>query len=181
MGIISLIPHPDFPPHAVRGVEVDFQFDDAGAVWLEYRVVSDGAIALPPSAEPGPADELWKTTCFELFVRNDGEGDAGYREYNFSPSYQWAAYAFDDYRSGMTPITIDDPQIVVFRDIPGHFWLTVEEVLDVADSANAIGLSAVIEERDGTKSYWAIKHPPGKPDFHHPDCFALTLEAPGAA
>jgi hypothetical protein len=35
-----------------------------------------------------------------------------------------------------------------------------------------LGLSAVLEEQDGTKSYWALAHPPGgKPDFHHPDCF----------
>ncbi len=38
------------------------------------------------------------------------------------------------------------------------------------------GISAVIEETDGTKSYWALAHPPGKPDFHHADCFALELE-----
>ena len=44
-----------------------------------------------------------------------------------------------------------------------------------------IALSAVIEETDGTKSYWALRHPPGAPDFHHPDCFALTLEAPDPA
>ncbi len=41
-----------------------------------------------------------------------------------------------------------------------------------------IGISAVIEETDGTKSYWALAHPPGKPDFHHPACFAATLPAP---
>ena len=44
-----------------------------------------------------------------------------------------------------------------------------------------IGLSAVLEEKDGTKSYWALRHPPGKPDFHHPDCFALELPAPEAS
>jgi hypothetical protein len=36
----------------------------------------------------------------------------------------------------------------------------------------------VLEEQDGTKSYWAIAHPdPDKPDFHHPDCFAAQLGA----
>ena len=43
----------------------------------------------------------------------------------------------------------------------------------------AIALSAVIEETDGTKSYWALRHPPGPPDFHHPDCFALRIPAVG--
>ncbi len=40
-----------------------------------------------------------------------------------------------------------------------------------------LGLSAVIEQTDGTKSYWALAHPPGKPDFHHRDCFAHQLSA----
>ena len=43
-----------------------------------------------------------------------------------------------------------------------------------------LGLSAVIEAEDGTKSYWALNHPPGAPDFHHKDCFALELPAPEA-
>ena len=39
--------------------------------------------------------------------------------------------------------------------------------------AGQLGLSAVLEEKDGTKSYWALAHPRGdKPDFHAPDCFA---------
>jgi hypothetical protein len=40
------------------------------------------------------------------------------------------------------------------------------------------GLCAVIEERDARLSYWALAHPPGRPDFHHPACFAATLPAP---
>jgi len=39
-----------------------------------------------------------------------------------------------------------------------------------------LGLSAVLEAHDGTRSYWALRHPPGQPDFHHPDAFAVTLE-----
>jgi hypothetical protein len=35
-----------------------------------------------------------------------------------------------------------------------------------------LGLSAVIEEHNGRKSYWALAHRPGKPDFHHSDCFS---------
>ena len=35
--------------------------------------------------------------------------------------------------------------------------------------------SYVIEEEDGTISYWALRHAAGKPDFHHPDGFAMEL------
>jgi hypothetical protein len=34
----------------------------------------------------------------------------------------------------------------------------------------------VVEDEAGAFAYWALKHPPGKPDFHHPDAFALVLD-----
>jgi hypothetical protein len=43
------------------------------------------------------------------------------------------------------------------------------------DSSWRLGLSALIEDASGRKSYWALAHPPGKPDFHHADCFAYEL------
>ena len=43
------------------------------------------------------------------------------------------------------------------------------------DGAWRVGVSAVIEETNGRKSYWALTHPPGKADFHHVDGFALVL------
>jgi hypothetical protein len=36
-----------------------------------------------------------------------------------------------------------------------------------------LGLTAVVEEENGRLSYWALKHPPGKPDFHSPEGFVL--------
>ena len=39
----------------------------------------------------------------------------------------------------------------------------------------ALALSAVIEDVDGTLTYWAIIHPAGKPDFHHRQSFAREL------
>jgi hypothetical protein len=38
-----------------------------------------------------------------------------------------------------------------------------------------LGMSAVIEDKAGRMSYWALAHPPGKPDFHHRDCFAYEF------
>ena len=34
----------------------------------------------------------------------------------------------------------------------------------------------VIETVDGERSYWALAHPAGQPDFHHRDSFTLALE-----
>jgi hypothetical protein len=41
-----------------------------------------------------------------------------------------------------------------------------------------IGLTAVVEDASGALSYWSLRHPAGRPDFHHADAFALRLEPP---
>ncbi len=40
----------------------------------------------------------------------------------------------------------------------------------------SLAVSAVVEDDSGKLSYWALGHPPGKPDFHHPDAFALEFD-----
>jgi hypothetical protein len=38
-----------------------------------------------------------------------------------------------------------------------------------------VAMAAVIEDDTGGLSYWGLRHPPGKPDFHHPNGFALEV------
>jgi predicted GIY-YIG superfamily endonuclease len=135
-------------------------------------------LVLPHETKPMRADGLWKTTCFEAFLRLPGS--ARYVEYNASPSSQWAAYRFDDYRAGMAELPIETAPEIGNDASESHFALEVTYVLPAewAGQPLALGLSAVIEEIDGTKSYWALAHPPGAPDFHHGDCFTLQLAAP---
>lgn len=133
-------------------------------------------------AEPGRMDKLWAHTCFEAFVR---AGEApGYLELNFSPSGQWAAYRFDAYRQGMTPLLQTAPRLAL-RRLADRLELQAEVRLagglPPEPGAGAprklrLALSAVVEDRDGGLSYWALRHPPGRPDFHHPESFSLALE-----
>jgi len=106
-------------------------------------------------------------------------GGPDYLEFNFSPSTSWAAYAFDRYRKGMREFAqADEPQIAIAR-ASGSLALAASADLDNLPSTHwHVGLSAVIEEEGGVISYWALNHPPGKPDFHHPACFTLELPAP---
>jgi hypothetical protein len=39
-----------------------------------------------------------------------------------------------------------------------------------------LALSAVIEDENGRRSYWALKHALAQPGFHHPEVFALEIE-----
>ena len=139
-------------------------------------------LRMPPVAESSRSDGLWQHTCLEAFVRVAAART--YLEFNFAPSTAWAAYRFDDYRAGMSvAASVPAPSIDV-RSTETTFEMRATLAFDHAsglslDAPWSIGLSAVIEENSGRKSYWALAHPPGEPDFHHADCFAFALPAPG--
>lgn len=148
------------------------------SLWLTYLIEAPAEkLIIPKPAKPRRTDGLWQTTCLEMFVAGDGES---YSEFNFSPSGEWAAYGFAEYRGTPEPTYFDKPPEAHFHD-ERHYWMLSAGVHWAVPAGARIGLSAVIEETDGTKSYWALRHPPGRPDFHHPDCFALTLGAPPPA
>ena len=131
-----------------------------------------GQFVIPAPAEPARAADLWQTTCFEAFLRPLGED--GYREWNFAPSGEWAAYDFTSTRTGMTEAEAADPYIRTEDNFT--WWALGSSIAVPADTSWELGLSAVLEEKDGTKSYWALAHPnPEKPDFHDPACFAAHL------
>jgi hypothetical protein len=169
---VPLRPHPDTPSRAVETVEVEVEPVSAAQLRLRYVVAGEiAALALPEAMTPERADELWKATCFEAFA-TCGDSEA-YREFNFSPSTRWAAYDFDNYRSGMRDADVLAPRIEG-RHGRAHYELHVAFDLP-GEGPWRVGLTAVIEETSGVKSYWALAHPPGKPDFHHADGFVLEL------
>jgi len=174
-----LIAHPSTPGPAVRSLGVELRAEDPGLFVFKFLLDADiSRIRVPRSGTGGRVDGLWKHTCFEAFVAS---ADApGYHEFNFSPSLDWAIYRFSAYRAGMSPAEIGGtPEISVRRRDDGLELRSAVRVAHPADLRDArhmrIALAAVIEGEDGRLSYWGLRHPPGKPDFHHPKGFALEV------
>jgi hypothetical protein len=171
--------HPDSRCVAASHVEVDVALPRPGSLVLQYVVTGTmSGLRIRPVTTAARADELWRHTCFEAFVR--APSAAGYYELNFAPSTQWAAYRFTGYRSGRSVAReIATPRLKVQSDAKSfklEATLDLENLPDIQSKSGwRLGLSAVIEEADGRMSYWALAHPPGKPDFHHDDCFAHKL------
>jgi len=166
----ALARHPATSCAALRGIKVSLTRKPQR---MQVAYVLDGEIdrlRIPPPRPPRAAEGLWRHTCCELFIARPRE--PGYREFNFSPSGEWAAYAFEGYREGGRPIDIP-PEIVVRQGV-GRLELAASISFPETQKM-LIGLSAVIEEDSGALSYWALRHAPGKPDFHHPEAFALKL------
>ncbi|MFZ5617789.1 MAG: DOMON-like domain-containing protein [Pseudomonadota bacterium] len=176
---LDFIPHPQSRFATALRVGAEVEFAPEGRLSLRYFISGDvGAIRLPAPAASARTDELWRTTCFEAFLRPE-PGEA-YCEFNFAPSTQWAAYRFDRYREGMRRAEEVGPPSIIFSADPSR--LELHAAIDLGelpvaphDAIWRLGLSAIIEETGGAKSYWALAHPPGAPDFHHADCFAYEL------
>ena len=180
----ALTAHPATPTNAVRAIEAVVS-RDGDRLRLTYLLAGGlERLRIPPRGRVRPGRELWRHTCFEAFV--GVAGAAAYHELNLAPSAEWTVYAFTAYRDGGA---LDDiagqPRIVVGAD---DRELEVDALVDLAALSPAyaaaplrVALAAVVEETSGALSYWAVRHPPGVPDFHHADGFVVTLEPPGDA
>lgn len=175
----SLILHRGSRSPAVAHIDVEIARPRAGRLELSYIVTGQlSSIRMPSAAANARSDGLWQHTCFEAFIR--AVPDAGYYELNFSPSGQWAAYQFSGYRNGMRVANEITEIAIEMRSSPDGCALQASLSLDQfrdlpRDRSWRLGLSAVIEGTTGGVSYWALAHPPGKPDFHHADGFACEF------
>jgi hypothetical protein len=174
-----LVAHPGgAPQRAVRGIVARVALAAQNGLAFEYRLTGDLAqLAIPHRWRPQRTDRLWEHTCFEAFVAR-GAG-AGYLELNFSPSTQWAAYAFDAYRQGMRPLELGSaPSVSVAKRADE---LVVTAALELGALPDApwpwrVGLAAVVEDRAGERAYFALRHAGEKPDFHDAAGFTVLLD-----
>jgi hypothetical protein len=173
-----LIPHPDSLAREVQSVEVDMDID-IDEIDLHFRVDPREAIVIPPWRGSNRADRLWETTCFELFLKPDG--GTGYFEINFSPSGEWAAYRFTGYREGMALLELSKEPMIGFFEPEDSDLIGMDlDLLFLPVGKSRMGISVIIEEHSGHRSFWALAHGPGEPDFHNEACFALEVPAANA-
>lgn len=152
-----------------------------GAAVFEFKLEDSRieAIRIPAATEPRPADALWQHTCFEVFMGVKGE--PGYREFNFSPSGQWAIYDFRACRERSEDYAADAAPELRFAQDDNAAWLEARvpsAALPAVPPGTEleIGLAAVIERKDGELEYWAVQHVAEQPDFHARNSFVLMLK-----
>lgn len=174
----ALTPHASTPCALVERLEASAS-RTADTLVLEFKLVGDIAgLRIPPRRTLSRADDLWRHTCFEAFVAPIG-GER-YCEINLSPSHQWAIYAFDRYRDGMKSPQDASAQTLIVGDGPGYLSLSARVALhdrELAAQDWQVSLCAVIEDAQGTMSYWALTHPREKADFHDRAGYVLPLPA----
>ena len=182
---VTLTCHPETPCGAVRGIVARVCRMPDGTLAVTYVLEGDlERVRVPAPRPPRIADGLWQHTCCEIFIAR--EGLPAYHEFNLSPSGEWAAYAFERYRAPRADASNAqklEPQVAV-RAAATKLELDALIRLDRLSALHpgaklSLALSTVVEDQDGLLSYWALRHPPGKPDFHHVQAFSLELAQAG--
>ena len=166
MVCVSLYPHAKTPSAAVQALQVSLRTESDGALRLHFELDADtGRVVFPAVEAPGFSDGLWRHTCFELFAAGAAEA---YREFNFAPSSRFAIYDFAQFRTGMRAVVVrEPPAIEVSRGgLSVEVCIPAELLSPDGSPELKVGIAAVIEERSGALSYWAVNHPADKPDFH---------------
>jgi hypothetical protein len=134
--------------------------------------VASLAIPVPPDAAAAGGeglrrDGLWQHTCLECFLGPTGQPH--YLEFNLAPDGSWNVYSLDGYRQGLR--AAGGYRSLPFRCASGPGGLALDLRCPLPRSWNAVAcidwqVSAVLENRHGDLSYWALRHPPGVADFH---------------
>lgn len=166
-----LVLHPASQPGSITGITAAITAIPGGCRAIFVVSGAIDRIAVPEIAKPERLDDLWRTTCFEIFWSHDS---TSYREFNLSPSTRWACYDFDSFRAGMR----NAPADVAITVSQSATELRLETVIQSELPLPAtVALNAIIEDADGVNRFWALDFPTGAPEFHSPVCRALALEA----
>lgn len=177
---VKLLAHPANPERFHERIDVGIEMGADGGLRLAYAIHGLNIdLRVPTPHAPAPHEALWQTTCCELFLGPTGQ--SSYREFNFSPSGQWAAYDFDDIRQRSSrPAALPAPRIDFSRseDLMTLCVALPRAALPPAQALR-IAVSVVLQTNDSNYGYWALMHPGAKPDFHHPAGFVLRHDARG--
>ena len=168
----SLVLHPDCKPGPITEVTANLR-PTAQSCEVEFRLRGDvSAIKIPAHTPPERMDNLWKTTCFEIFWQPDG--GTYYREFNLSPSSRWACYDFDDFRENSRDAPVHAIAIASSHN-EDELVLKASISSELPDPAQ-VALNAIVEDLEGNIQFWALAFPEGKPEFHSEVCRQLRVE-----
>ena len=147
----------EFNSNAVVTADIDVSSNN---LRLRYSIAVTPGLVWPEFTALERKDELWKSTCVELFLSSPD--DPSYLEINLSPCGGWNSYSFSSYREGMK--TEPDTELVEFQvDSPGV--ITASFLIAMLSDPVLFGPATILANKDGSLRYFSTKH--GEtPDFH---------------
>jgi len=148
-------------------------FPTASGCRVQFRMHGNlKEVRIPELGESERMDNLWRTTCFEVFWQP--QGGTAYREFNLSPSSKWAAYDFDDFRENGRDAPVD--AIAVASAHSSEALLLTADIATDLPLPAMIALNAIVEDSKGILHNWALSFRDGPADFHSSETRSLRLD-----
>jgi hypothetical protein len=128
------------------------------------------AYVFPKAQKIQRVDELWKATCFELFLANDEEV---YYELNFSSSLGWNFYVLESYREEPKELEFLFVPTIKIEENDNEFRIVFElkSVNLNLEQFKYYNLATILLSKENERTFWAIKHLKTQPDFHDKKSF----------
>jgi len=123
--------------------------------------------SFPPEAKQRRANELWKATCFELFLANSKQDE--YYELNFSSSLEWNVYYLNTYRADVQEVKLENEPKIEVHSAVDKFEIFFEldlELLSLKDF-DIYNVASILLTQENERTFWSVKHENDVPDFHH--------------
>jgi hypothetical protein len=155
---------------------------DTLAIRYELRGRLDVLVIPPPARTPARRNGLWEETCFECFLAV--EDSPCYWEFNLSPSGCWNVYRFSGVRESMAEEEAFSSLVITAERNENTVSLRLETSLGGIIRAGEpldVAVRAVVKEKAGALSYWALTHCGPRPDFHRRESFILRLPGDSGA
>jgi hypothetical protein len=112
--------------------------------------------------------ELWKHTCFEMFILPDSIQEE-YYEFNYSPKNLYDMMFFSEYRQPGSHGHIDPPKLSLNSDQGSSLVFLIKQKLPFIPAINQmikINMAFIWCEEDKVE-YWSLAHSKSGPDFHN--------------
>jgi len=122
--------------------------------------------SFPPEAKQRRANELWKATCFELFLANSKH--EAYYELNFSSSFSWNLYHLSAYRAELEEVALlSSPKIeVLSKEDEVQVFFELELEVGFLAQFDRYNVAVVLLNKENKRRFWALKEMREAPDFH---------------
>lgn len=124
----------------------------------------------PKQSKLKKANELWKATCFELFLADEEER---YYELNFSSSLVWNLYVLDAYRAEPKEFELEEePNItIVQKDNEFHIVFELETKAINFEKFKYYNMATILLNKEKERTFWTINHLNDTPNFHNKESF----------
>ncbi len=138
-----------------------------GKISLHFKIIGTlKNYQFPQRDKPKRANELWKATCFELFLANSKTKT--YYEINISAILHWNIYRLETYRAEPKELIVSSKPFIMVKEDEQSYEIDFElecKELDLTEF-DQYNLAVILLNKQNERDFWAVNPVGDSLDFH---------------